>query len=144
MVHAVGSVRRINEDDAARLDTVAYSGTNHVGKIGVERYYESELLGEVGYQRVETDARGRVMKVLDSTPPEPGKNLVLHLDSDLQRAASEALGDRRGAIVARDRAEDRRNISAGQQTLLRPESICDGYRLRDLCFVARRPGCAAV
>jgi penicillin-binding protein 2 len=100
MAHAVGSVRRINEDDARRIDPVAYSGTNHIGKIGVERFYESDLLGKVGYQRVETDARGRVMKVLDSTPPVPGNNLVLHVDTGLQQAASDALGDRRGTVVA--------------------------------------------
>ena len=102
MAHAVGSVRRINEDDARRLDSVAYSGTEHVGKIGVEKYYENVLLGKVGYQRVETDARGRIMKVLDSTPPEPGSNLMLHVDSGLQRVASDALGDRRGTVVAID------------------------------------------
>ncbi len=102
MAHAVGSVRRINEDDARRLDSVAYSGTEHVGKIGVEKYYENVLLGRVGYQRVETDARGRIMKVLDSTPPEPGSNLMLHVDSGLQRVASDALGDRRGTVVAID------------------------------------------
>jgi penicillin-binding protein 2 len=100
MAHAVGSVRRINESDAARLDGVAYSGTDHIGKIGIEKYYEDFLLGEVGYQRVETDARGRIMKVLDSIPSKPGKNLKLHIDAGLQRAASEALGDRRGSIVA--------------------------------------------
>lgn len=100
MVHAVGSVRRINENDARTLDRVAYSGTNHIGKIGVEKYYEKTLLGKVGYQRVETDARGRIMKVLDSTPPRPGNNLVLHVDSSLQKAASEALGDRRGTVIA--------------------------------------------
>ncbi len=102
MAHALGSVRRINERDARRLDPVAYSGTNHIGKIGIEKYYESELLGEVGYQRVETDARGRVMAVLDRTPPVPGKNLTLHLDTSLQQAASDALGDRRGTVVAID------------------------------------------
>jgi len=100
MAHAVGSVRRINEDDARKLDRVAYSGTDHIGKIGIEKYYESALLGEVGYERVETDARGRIMQVLDSTPPRPGHNLVLNVDSSLQRAASEALGDRRGTVVA--------------------------------------------
>lgn len=100
LAHAVGSVRRINEADARRLDPIKYSGTDHVGKVGVEKFYEPELLGEVGYQRVEINARGRVMKVLDKTPPVPGENLTLHLDTDLQRAASEALGDRRGAVVA--------------------------------------------
>ncbi|MDA0979709.1 MAG: penicillin-binding protein 2, partial [Proteobacteria bacterium] len=100
MVHAVGSVRRINEADARRLDPVAYSGTDHIGKIGVERFYEPDLLGEVGYQQVEIDARGRIMKVLESHLPTPGADLVLHLDSSLQQAASDALGDRRGTVVA--------------------------------------------
>ncbi|MBD3649326.1 MAG: penicillin-binding protein 2 [Pseudomonadales bacterium] len=100
MAHAVGSVRRISEADARSLDPVQYSGTEHVGKIGVEKFYEPVLLGEVGYQRVEINARGRVMKVLDKTPPRPGTNLVLHVDADLQRVASEALGDRRGTVVA--------------------------------------------
>lgn len=102
MAHAVGSVRRINEDDARRLDPVAYSGIDDIGKIGIEKYYEKALLGTVGYERVETDARGKIMQVLDSTRPVPGKNLVLTVDSSLQRVASAALGDRRGAVVALD------------------------------------------
>jgi len=100
MAHAVGSVRRINEADARRLDSVAYSGTNHIGKIGVEKYYENLLLGKVGYQRVESNARGVVMQEIDSLDPVPGKNLKLHVDSSLQAAASAALGNRRGTIVA--------------------------------------------
>lgn len=100
MVHAVGSVRRINEADARRLDAVAYSGTDHMGKIGVEKFYEDDLLGRVGYQQVEIDARGSIMKVLESTLPIPGKDLVLHVDSNLQQAAVDALGDRRGTVVA--------------------------------------------
>ncbi len=100
MAHAVGSVRRINENDVRHLDPIRYSGTDHIGKIGVEKFYERELLGQVGYQRVEINARGRVMKVLDKTPPVPGGNLVLQVDAGLQRVASEALGDRRGAVVA--------------------------------------------
>ena len=102
VTHAVGSVRRINEDDARVLGKVAYSGTDHVGKTGIERYYESRLLGRVGYQRVETDARGRIMQVLSRTDPVPGENLELTLDAGLQRVASEALGEQRGAIVALD------------------------------------------
>jgi len=100
MVHAVGSVRRINESDHRRLDAVTYSGTDHVGKIGVEKFYEEDLLGSVGYQQVEINARGKVMKVLESKLPSRGKDLVLHIDSSLQAAASAALGDRRGTIVA--------------------------------------------
>jgi len=102
MAHAVGSVRRINEDDLQKLDSITYSGTDHIGKIGIEKFYERSLLGEVGYQEVETNARGQVMKELSGTPPKPGNNLTMHVDTNLQRAASEALGDRRGSVVAID------------------------------------------
>jgi penicillin-binding protein 2 len=100
MAHALGSVRRINEEDLQRLDQVAYSGTNHIGKIGVEKYYEKLLLGEVGYQRVESNARGKIMQELDKQPPVPGINLKLHVDARLQAAAIDALAGRRGAVVA--------------------------------------------
>ena len=102
MAHAVGSVRRINEDDLQKLDSITYSGTDYIGKIGIEKFYERSLLGEVGYQEVETNARGQVMKELSGTPPKPGNNLTMHVDTNLQRAASEALGDRRGSVVAID------------------------------------------
>ncbi|MBS03688.1 MAG: penicillin-binding protein 2 [Gammaproteobacteria bacterium] len=100
LAHAVGSVRRINEDDLKRIDQVAYSGTDHIGKTGIERFYEPLLLGRVGYRRIETNALGRVMNVLDETKPVPGRNLTLQIDAGLQQAASDALGDRRGVVVA--------------------------------------------
>ena len=100
MAHAVGSVRRINEIDAKRLDPVAYSGINHIGKIGVEKHYENILLGTVGYRRVETNARGVVMKELDSVNPKFGRDITLHVDAALQRVASAALAERRGTVVA--------------------------------------------
>ena len=105
MVHAVGSVRRINEDDIAALDAVRYSGTKFVGRFGVEQFYERSLHGEVGYRHVETDVRGRVLRKLDELDEVraiAGQNLTLHLDSRLQTAAYAALGERRGAIVALD------------------------------------------
>lgn len=100
--HAVGSIRRIAREDLAHLDRAEYSATRYVGRLGVERHYESYLHGRVGHQRVETDARGRITRVLDRVPPVAGENLRLHLDLPLQIAASNALGDRRGAIVAID------------------------------------------
>jgi penicillin-binding protein 2 len=100
LAHAVGSVRRITPEDLQRLDPVEYSATRFVGRLGVEKAYEEALHGRVGHERVETDARGRIMRVLDRTPPRSGQNLTLHLDVALQRAAVDALGERRGAIVA--------------------------------------------
>jgi penicillin-binding protein 2 len=98
--HSVGYVGRINEQELKKLDPVNYSGTHHIGKTGIERFYESELHGEVGYEEVETNARGRVLRVLNRTDPKPGKDIVLTLDANLQAAAEKALGGRRGAIVA--------------------------------------------
>jgi penicillin-binding protein 2 len=68
----------------------------------VEKSYETLLHGEVGYQQVETNARGRVLRVLERTPPVPGQNLYLNIDVNLQRTAEQAFGGERGALVAID------------------------------------------
>ncbi|MDP2242643.1 penicillin-binding protein 2 [Pseudomonas sp.] len=98
--HSVGYVGRINEKELKGLDSVAYSGTHHIGKTGVERFYEERLHGEVGYEEVETNARGRVLRVLKRIDPLPGQDVILTLDVRLQEAAEAALAGRRGAIVA--------------------------------------------
>ena len=100
--HALGYVGRINERESYDLDEVDYRGTLHVGKVGVEKYYEDILHGEVGYQNVETNAHGRVLRVLERHDPSPGADLTLHLDMAVQQAAFDAMGGRRGAVVAID------------------------------------------
>ena len=102
MAHAVGSVRRKTVDDIRRLDRRRYSRTQFVGKRGVEAFYEHSLHGEPGSRQVEVDAHGREKRELVRNPPDPGKNLILHLDASLQVAAAQALGERRGAVVAID------------------------------------------
>ena len=97
--HSVGYVGRINEQDLKRIDNVAYSGTHHIGKTGLERFYEEQLHGQVGYEEVETNARGRVLRVLNRVEAVSGQDLHLSLDVKLQEAAEKALADRRGAIV---------------------------------------------
>ncbi|MGH8433952.1 MAG: penicillin-binding protein 2 [Pseudomonas sp.] len=102
--HSVGYVGRINEAELKVLDPVNYSGTHHIGKTGIERFYESQLHGQVGYEEVETNARGRVLRVLKRTDPLPGADVILTLDIRLQEAAEAALGGRRGSVVALDPA----------------------------------------
>lgn len=102
MAHIVGYVGRISEVDLKAIDTANYSATNHIGKTGVEKSYENVLHGRVGYQQAEVNAQGRILRVLERTSPTVGKNLHLTLDASLQAKALEALGDRRGAIVALD------------------------------------------
>ena len=102
LAHTVGYVGRINERELQTVDSNNYSATEHIGKTAIERYYENTLHGIVGYQTIETDARGRVTKILERTDPTPGHNLHLYLDLKTQIASVEALGGRRGAVVAID------------------------------------------
>lgn len=98
--HALGYVGRINRQELQRIDPVNYAGTNYIGKSGVERFYEKLLHGRVGYQHVETNARGRTLRVLERENPVPGEDIRLHMDLRLQRLAHELLDGRRGAIIA--------------------------------------------
>ncbi len=103
-VHTLGYVGQINENELGKLDQTNYSATDLIGKIGVEKFYEPLLHGQIGYQRVETNAEGRIIDVLNSIPPKPGKNLHLTIDAELQQIAEALLGDQRGAIVAMEPA----------------------------------------
>ena len=100
--HVIGYVGRINERESKQIDPVAYSGTDSIGKIGLEKFYEDQLLGTVGTEHVETNARGRVMRILENVSPKPGTKLTMHLDSKLQQVAHQAFEDERGALVAID------------------------------------------
>lgn len=99
-VHILGYVSRIDEKDLEKVDASNYSGTTHIGKIGLEKYYENELHGTVGIEQVEVNAKGQILRVLEKTPPIAGNNLILSIDSNLQRVAEEAFGDNKGALVA--------------------------------------------
>ncbi len=100
MAHMLGYVGRINLKELKRVDATNYSATNYIGKLGVEKFYEDILHGNVGYQTVETNARGRILRVLDQVPPVPGRDLKLNIDVRLQQVAIEAMEGRRGAVVA--------------------------------------------
>ena len=100
--HVVGYVGRINEREISLIDPIQYSGTDSIGKVGLEKFYENSLLGSVGSEHVETNARGRVMRVLNKVDPDSGSDLVLHVDSNLQKIAFDAFAGERGALVAMD------------------------------------------
>ena len=102
--HVVGYVGRINEQELKKLGVdekiTDYSGTNYIGKLGIEKSYEDILLGKVGFQQVETDVRGRVLRVLERTDPVPGKDIYLTIDIKLQQVTMQAFAEENGALVA--------------------------------------------
>ena len=98
--HVIGYMGRINTQELQEIDTTNYSASYYIGKLGIEKYYEEELHGNVGYQQVENDAHGKTVRVLKEIKSNPGRNIYLTLDIGLQLAAEKALHGRRGAIVA--------------------------------------------
>ncbi len=101
-VHAIGYVARINEEEMAVIDKNIYRGTQHIGKLGLEASYEKIVLGQVGFEKIETDAHGRALRTLERIAPVAGTNLHLSLDARMQQLAEQLLGNYKGAVVAMD------------------------------------------
>lgn len=103
-VHLVGYVGRINEQENARINRANYRSTLHIGKLGIEQQYEDVLLGKVGVEHVETNARGRALHVVTRETPQAGNDIFLNIDARMQAAAEKMLAGKRGAVVAMDPA----------------------------------------
>jgi penicillin-binding protein 2 len=99
MAHVIGYVGRVDSRDLERLDANNYASTTHVGKIGIEKYYEDILHGQVGFRHIEVNAQGREIGEIDRTEPIPGRNIYLQVDIALQEVAEAALGSFKGAAV---------------------------------------------
>ena len=100
--HVIGYVGRINDKESKEIDKERYGGTDLIGKIGIEDFYEDILLGQPGHKAVETDAHGNILRQLDTKAPIAGNDITLSLDYGLQMVAQQQLAGRRGAIVAID------------------------------------------
>jgi penicillin-binding protein 2 len=103
--HLLGHIGRISKRDREKIEmqpdlASSYFGTSHIGKIGLEQFYEEALRGQTGFDRMEITAGGRMVRSLARRQPVPGKNLRLSVDGELQRLVEQAYGKRRGALVA--------------------------------------------
>ncbi len=104
--HVLGYIGRINDKDLqdieAREEGSNYRGSDHIGKVGIEKSYEKELHGVTGFEEVETDAGGRALRSLRRNEATSGRDVVLTIDIKLQEVAETVFGERRGALVAID------------------------------------------
>src|SRR5690606_40061538 len=101
--HVLGYVGRINQQEQNQLDLDPeakrrYSATRFIGKTGSEKRYEDILHGDVGYEKAETNARGRVIRVIERQDPAPGKDITLQLDIRLQQLARKEMQGMRGGL----------------------------------------------
>ena len=106
MTHILGYVGKINDKDVDRLKKeekfANYSGTSDMGKLGIERYYEDSLHGVTGFEEVEINNRGKVIRKLREQPAVAGKSIHLTIDLELQRYITELLSGQKGAIIVLD------------------------------------------
>lgn len=104
--HAVGYVGKINKRDVEKLEFEEklknYAATRSIGKLGIEKYYEDQLHGTTGSEEVEINNRSRVLRQLSVVPPQPGADLHLSIDVDMQIRAKQLLNQNRGAVIAMD------------------------------------------
>lgn len=98
--HLLGYVGEVNRQDLAKLPD--YRVGDEIGRFGLERGLEGFLRGASGGRQIEVDAVGRRLRVLGEVPEQPGRNVILTLDLDVQQAAEQALGAQTGALVAID------------------------------------------
>ncbi len=106
LTHVIGYVSKINDKDVERLNNdgklANYAATHDIGKLGIERYYEDVLHGQTGYEEVEVNNRGRVIRQLKEVPPQAGHDIYLTLDLKLQQYIETLLAGSRAAVVVTD------------------------------------------
>ncbi|PKG99057.1 penicillin-binding protein 2 [Paraglaciecola sp. MB-3u-78] len=106
LTHVIGYVAKINKKDLQKLSEAGfeanYAATYDIGKRGIEKYHEEKLHGKVGFQEVEVNNQGRIIRILDFSPPAPGQDIVLNIDMELQQEAEKAFAGMKGSVVAID------------------------------------------
>lgn len=99
--HIVGYVGRVDEKDLETLGEIN-SALTHIGKTGLERYYDEQLRGKIGYEKVETNVEGRALRVVGRVPAQAGTDLRLSVDAKLQQAIVDSFGELEGSAIAVD------------------------------------------
>ena len=97
--HILGYTREINQEELSQRKQDGYRLGDVIGKMGIEANFEHKLRGKWGGLKLEVDGSGRVRRFLGENRAQAGKNLTLTIDLEVQKAAEQALGTRKGAIV---------------------------------------------
>lgn len=139
LTHVLGYTGRLDADDIANVDEGNYRGTRTIGKIGIEQFQEKELHGVSGFERVETNVRGRVLRVLERQDAIAGTDLVLSIDVGVQQAAWDALGDRPGSVVAIDPV-DGSVIALVSKPAYDPNAFVNGISQKAYNEILKAPG----
>ncbi|EFP97630.1 Cell division protein FtsI/penicillin-binding protein 2 [Vibrio caribbeanicus ATCC BAA-2122] len=134
LTHVLGYVSHINDRDIQKLreaDEISnYRATKVIGKLGIEKYYEKLLHGQEGFQEVEINSRGRIIRVIKDVPPVAGKDLMLNIDINLQRFVFETLDHREGSAVVLD-PKDNSILAMASSPSYDPNLFVEGISSKD-------------
>lgn len=100
--HVIGYTGAISSQERQDVEEYRYLIDSRLGKSGLEKTYENELRGKVGYRTLEVDVHGKEVRELEKVLPSKAKNIFLSLDKELQELARRELKGRKGAVVALD------------------------------------------
>ena len=100
--HVVGYMGSISNTDYQHFDPAFYTGKEQIGKSAIEREYEHILRGVPGKQKLLVNVRGRVMDEIEKEAFKSGNDIILTLNSELQRTAYESMAGKKGSVVALD------------------------------------------
>ena len=102
--HLIGYINRINIKDIENLKKNNlfdnYIGSTHIGKSGIEKFYEKTIHGITGYKKIEVDANQNLIRTIQTVPAISGEDIYLSIDSKIQKIAENAFGTHKGALVA--------------------------------------------
>jgi len=102
--HFIGYLNRINQKDIQKLKKLdrfeSYLGLDHIGKTGIEYFYEDRLHGHPGYKTIEVDVQNNVIRTVKTIAPKHGEDITLNIDYEIQQVAEKAFGKYKGAMVA--------------------------------------------
>ncbi|WLD74571.1 MULTISPECIES: penicillin-binding protein 2 [unclassified Leptotrichia] len=98
--HVIGYVKPISEKEFKDLEKEGYRNSDLIGKKGVERSYDKEMKGQDGKENVEVDAKGNVIRQIETSESSAGKNVYLSIDLELQKYMTDAFIGKSGAFIA--------------------------------------------
>ena len=100
--HVMGYVGKVSDADIESSVVKIHEGMTEIGKLGIERFYQNILSGEPGFEKLETDARGQVIRVIEKKESIRGKDIFLTIDLDLQNFIYERVKSKEGAVIVMD------------------------------------------
>ena len=102
--HILGYVAHASENDLLNNEVIKKSHVPglRVGKIGLEKTFENDLIGTNGVQRYEVNAYGKRINQIDHKDGEKGKNIKLTIDTEIQKFSNQLLTDKAGSISVMD------------------------------------------